>query len=123
MTVTLKQSNSGLAINDISIDGNGLLSTVGGKLSYADIVSGIIRTMKGEIQLEPDAGIDYFGTVFKSIARLNIWKFFVRSAIESLDFVVSIQSFDASYNTRTKVLSYKLVIETDLGGVTVSNQT
>ena len=121
MTLTLAQSSDNLSINDLTIDANGVLSVVDGKLSYADIISDVIRTLKGEILLAPDVGIDYFGTIFKSIARLNIWKFHVRSSIEALDFVTNIVSFDANYNTRTKVLTYKLTVATDLGSVEVQS--
>lgn len=121
MTRTLAQSSDNLSVNDLTIDANGVLSVVDGKLSYADIISDVIGTLKGEILLDPDVGIDYLGTIFKSIARLNIWKFYVRSSVEALDFVTNIVSFDADYNTRTKLLTYKLVVATDLGAVEVNS--
>lgn len=114
---TLSQSST----NDMSIDADGILSVTTGRLSYADIIADIIRTLKGEIQLDENIGIDYMGTVFKSVSRTHIWKYYVSQAIEALPFVHGIVSFDASYVSKTKAMNYKLVIQTDAGAVEVSS--
>lgn len=112
---TLTQNSS----NDIAIDANGQLALNKGRNAYADIVANIIRTLKGEIQLDPDAGIDYMGTVFKSITRLDIWKYYVTQQIQELGFIQGITKFDASYDSGTKILTYSLVVTTDKGVVEV----
>lgn len=114
---TLSQSPD----NDMFIGPDGILSVTTGRLSYADIISDTIRTMKGEIQLDKNLGIDYMGTVFKSVSRVYIWKHYVSKAIGALPFVKSILSFDASYISQSRTMNYKLVVQTDDGIVEVSS--
>ena len=64
-----------------------------------------------------DLGIDYLGTVFKSVGRTGIWKHFASRAVESLPFVKSIVSFDASWKPSTKTMDFTMVTETDDGEV------
>lgn len=105
----------------MSIDSDGILSVTNGRLSYADIIADTIRTLKGEIQLDENIGIDYMGTVFRSVSRTHIWKYYVSQAIEAMPFVQGIISFEASYVSKTKVMNYKLVVQTDDGTVEVSS--
>ncbi len=114
---TLSQSST----NDMFIRPDGVLSITTGRLSYADIISDTIRTMRGEIQLDKNIGIDYMGTVFKSVSRVYIWKHYVTKAIGALPFVKSIVSFDASYISQSRIMNYSLVIQTDNGIVEVSS--
>lgn len=114
---TLSQSST----NDMFIGSDGVLSITTGRLSYADIISDTIRTMRGEIQLDKNIGIDYMGTVFKSVSRVYIWKHYVTKSIDALPFVKSIVSFDASYISKSRIMNYRLVIQTDNGIVEVSS--
>lgn len=116
MMKTLSQSSD----NDMSIGPDGILSVTAGRLSYADIISDTIRTMKGEIQLDKNLGIDYMGTVFKSVSRVYIWKHYVTKAIGALPFVKSILSFDASYISQSRTMKYSISVQTDDGIVEVS---
>ena len=93
-----------------------------GRTSYADIIADRIRTIKGELPLDKDVGIDYFGTIFKSVSRSNIWKHYVRSAIEELPFVIGITEFSFSFNLSTKILSYSISVNTDEGIVDISGK-
>ena len=114
---TLSQSPT----NDMFIGPDGVLSVTTGRLSYADIISDTIRTMKGEIQLDKNIGIDYMGTVFRSVSRVYIWKHYVTKAIGALPFVKSIVSFEASYISQSRIMNYSLVVQTDDGIVEVSS--
>lgn len=114
---TLSQSST----NDMYIRPDGVLSVTTGRLSYADIISNTIRTMRGEIQLDKNIGIDYMGTVFRSVSRTYIWKYYVTKAIGALPFVKSIVSFEASYISQSRTMNYSLVIQTDDGIVEVSS--
>lgn len=117
MMKTLSQSPT----NDLYIGSDGQLSVTSGRLSYADTISDTIRTLKGEIQLDASIGIDYMGTVFKSISRTYIWKHYVTTAINALPFVKSILSFDASYVSQSRTMNYSLSVSTDDGVVQVSS--
>ena len=119
--LTLAQRTTVDGINDIYIDSRGVLAMSSGKESYADIISDRVRTIKGELPLNTDLGIDYFGTVFKSVTRLNIWKHYVKASIEELPFVLGITEFNASYNSSTKNLKYRIGVKTDEGTVTIGN--
>ena len=105
------------ATHDIGIDADGLLAVSEGKQAEAEIVGGVLRTLLGEIQLNPSLGIDYLGTVFKSVGRTGIWKHFASQAVESLPFVKAIVSFDAVWKPSTKTMDFEMVTETDEGEV------
>jgi hypothetical protein len=105
------------ATHDIGIDADGLLAVSEGKQAEAEIVGCVLRTLLGEIQLNPSLGIDYLGTVFKSVGRTGIWKHFASQAVESLPFVKSIVSFDAVWKPSTKTMDFEMVTETDEGEV------
>lgn len=119
---TLSQKSSQSGTNDIFIGKDGVLALSYGRESYAEIISDRIRTLKGELPLDRDVGIDYFGTIFKSISRTNIWKHYVKTAIESLPFVSGIMEFNSSYDPSSRVLSFSITVVTDDGVVTVSEQ-
>jgi hypothetical protein len=105
------------ATHDIGIDSDGLLAVSEGKQAEAEIVGCVLRTLLGEIQLNPSLGIDYLGTVFKSVGRTGIWKHFASQAVESLPFVKAIVSFDAVWKPSTKTMDLERVTETDEGEV------
>ena len=106
---------------DLSIGEDGILRTSSGIDAYAEIVEANILTLLGEIQLDPRIGIDYMGTVFKTVAKTHIWKYYVVKAIEALPFVKEITSFSASFNSSTKVMNYRLSVLTDHGMVSVAS--
>lgn len=108
------------AFNDIAIDGDGLISVSVGKKAYAEIIASMVRTLLGEIQLDPSIGIDYMGTVFRSVSRISVWKHFVKTALERLPFVTGVLSFDASYKPASRTMEYVLKVSTDGGLVEVS---
>lgn len=103
--------------HDIGINADGLLAVSEGKQAEAEIVGCVLRTLLGEIQLNLSLGIDYLGTVFKSVGRTGIWKHFASQAVESLPFVKAIVSFDAVWKPSTKTMDFTMVTETDEGEV------
>lgn len=119
---TLSQKTDEGGVNDIFIDDDGVLAMSHGRTSYADIIADRIRTIKGELPLDKDVGIDYFGTIFKSVSRSNIWRHYVKSAIEKLPFVIGITEFYSSFNPSTKILSYSISVNTDEGIVEISGK-
>ena len=105
--------------NDIIIGDDGQLKVVDGKNAYAVAVSSLVRTVKGECLLDPDAGIPYFDTIFRSFDRYTIWKNEVVKAIEALPFVTSVDNFSVKLNYENKTVSYTIDITTNEGVITV----
>lgn len=105
------------ATHDIGINADGLLAVSEGRVAQSEIVGCVLRTLLGEIQLNPSLGIDYLGTVFKSVGRTGIWKHFASQAVESLPFVKAIVSFDAVWKPSTKTMDFEMVTETGEGEV------
>ena len=104
--------------NDIRIGSDGQFATVDGLDAYSAVIADVVRTVRGELQLDTGAGVPYFETVFKSVNGIDIWKNDVRKRILEFPFVKSIDSFEASY--ANKKLEYTLHISTDVGTVTIS---
>lgn len=107
------------SLNDIFVHG-GSLAIVSGKEAYANVIADVVRTCRGELQLDTGAGVPYFETVFDSVNGIDIWKSEVRKRVLALSFVRSIDSFSASWNTENRILSYSMTVSTDNGTVTIS---
>lgn len=106
---------------DIHLDEKGVIATYSDIRAYGDVIKSRIATMKGETVFYPEEGIDYFNSIFASYANISNWKSEVVKAVMAFSFVLSIDSFDVSFNSTTKNLSYKLEITTDKGSVTVQS--
>ena len=107
------------SLNDIFAHG-GDLAIVSGKEAYANVIVDVVRTYRGELQLDAGTGVPYFETVFDSVNGIDIWKSEVRKRVLALSFVRSIDSFSASWNTENHILSYSMTVSTDNGTVTIS---
>ena len=112
---TLAQNST----NDIFAH-SGDLAIVSGKEAYANIIADVVRTCRGELQLDTGAGVPYFETVFASVNGMDIWKSAVRTRVLALPFVRSIHSFIASLNTDNHIPSYSMTVSTDNGTATIS---
>ena len=106
--------------NDIRIGSDGQFATVDGLDAYSTVIADVVRTVRGELQLDTERGVPYFETVFKSINGIDIWKSEVRKRVLALSFVRSIDSFSASWKTESHTLSYSMTVSTDDGTVTIS---
>lgn len=111
---TLKQIGS---TEDIFFE-NGDLALAHGKEAYGIIISDAIRTLLGEIQLNIEEGIDYFGTVFENINGIPMWRSAVRKKILSYPFVKSIGEIRSEIVDHT--LKYSIDIYTDEGEVSIN---
>lgn len=101
------------AANDIYLV-NGDIATSAGNDARAQIISAIIRTRRGELQLDTDRGIPYLETIFNSAGKrwLDLWEGSVRTAIRECEFVDSILSFDYSIDYERSSVSYRAVVKT-----------
>ena len=106
--------------NDIRIGSDCQFDTVDGLDAYSTVIADVVRTVRGELQLDMERGVPYFETVFKSINGIDIWKSEVRKTVLALSFVRSIDSFSASWKTENHILSYSMTVSTDNGTVTIS---
>ena len=107
--------------NDIYLV-NGQLALADGVSAYAQTIEAVVLTRRGELQLDTEAGIPYFETIFASRNAVGAWAAAVRAAVSALPFVDSILSFDYSFNHAAKTLDYTMRVATDLG-VTVASAT
>ena len=107
--------------HDLSIGSDGVLALSSGLDAYAEIVEAEVSTLKGEILTDPGIGIDYMGTVFKSVSKTHIWKYLVTQAVSALPFVVGIQSFTATFDSINRTMKYALSVLTDYGIVEVES--
>ena len=98
------------------------LSYSSGKNAYGIIIADAIRTVSGELQLNINKGIPYFDTIFKDVNGMAIWRSFVSDTISGYEFVKSIKSFVSQFDSESKILKYNIVVETDLGEVSISNE-
>lgn len=106
--------------NDIRIGSDGQFVTSDGLDAYSTVIADVVRTVRGELQLDTERGVPYFETVFKSINGIDIWKSDVRKRVLALSFVRSIDSFIASWKPENHILSYSMTVSTDNGTVTIS---
>lgn len=88
--------------------------------AYTQTLEAVVETVKGELQLDTEAGIPYFDTIFASNRLIDEWAMAVRRAVLAKPFVVSIDDFTYDFNPTLNKLSYELDVTTDIGSVTVS---
>jgi len=100
---------------DLEVTPTGQLRTVEGIDAYAQIINAKMRTVRGECELNLDAGLPYFDTIFMSPRNRDIWMSEARSMIGELPFVISIKSFETEFTDNT--LYYIMQVITDLGEV------
>jgi hypothetical protein len=108
--------------NDLVIE-NGDIKLAFDKEAYAIIIGDCIRTLKGELQLDVEAGIPYMETVFTSQSLISKWKASVRRAIMNFPFVDGISYFEASVESDgpNKRVVFSMKIMTDKGIIEVTN--
>ena len=74
------------------------------------IIESILQTQQGELQFEPDKGIDYFGTVLQNPTYIDFWAAQVQSRIAELDFVESVDDFTYRFEKETSTLYWSMSI-------------
>lgn len=106
----------GIHKNDIRWDAaTGSLAMCDGIEAYAQTLEAVIKTVQGELITRRNYGIPYFTTIFSSKIYADEWAQSVISAVESLDFVVSIDSFEYEYDQKRKIMTYSLSVTTTDG--------
>lgn len=105
---------------DIYVDATtGQLAMADGINAYRLVLEDAIRNCRGELQLDIERGVPHFETIFKSVNGIDIWKSDVRKLILGYEFVESIDSFNVEVDEAKKILNYELIVNTDIGPVSV----
>lgn len=102
--------------HDFCLDENGQIMMLSGLDAYAQIVNCNMRTILGEKQLDMASGLPYLQTIFADKSTIPIWVAEVQKMLENISFVKRVVTIDTS--VEDGVLSYRSVIETDLGPLT-----
>lgn len=101
------------ADNDLYLE-VGKLSIVKGAEAQCQIIESLLQTQQGELQFDEDAGIDYFGTVLQSPRYIDFWAAQVRSKVEALSFVSSVEDFTYTFDGKSSTLFWSMtVVNTD----------
>ena len=106
--------------NDIWFEDGGF-AMCSGKEAYAQTIEAVIKTVYGEIQVDREYGIPYFSTIWTSARAQDRWAIAVRSAVNELEFVESIDAFTYSLDPQTHVFNYSLTVTTTDGTTVVVN--
>lgn len=110
------EDDYGIHKNDIRWDAStGSLAMCDGIEAYSQTLEAVIKTVQGELITRRNYGIPYFTTIFSSKIHADEWAQAVRSAVETLDFVVSIDSFEYEYDQERKIMTYSLSVTTTDG--------
>lgn len=108
--------------NDIFLDGSGF-AVAKDMDAQRQIIEALLLTQKGELQLDEEGGIDYFGTVLQSPRYIEPWAMEVRTKIEDLPFVSSVEDFEYQFDAKTSTLFWSMrVINTDGETITMADR-
>lgn len=105
---TWTDANGVRHVNDIRIV-NGSFDIVSGDMAKAQIIEAAVRTRIGEMALDNERGLPYFGTIFTSRVYADDLKEALKERIEELDFVSAVVSLDAQIE-RDGIFAYQAKI-------------
>lgn len=97
--------------NDLYLEAGGLAILHDADAQCA-IIESILQTQRGELQFDPDGGIDYFGTVLQNPNNIDFWAGEVTSKIESLAFVSSVEDFTYRFDRASSTLYWTMTVVT-----------
>lgn len=100
--------------NDIYLV-DGQFAFVSGYDAKAQTLESVIKTVRGEVQLDNDLGAPYFTTVFQDNFHLEMWATAIREMVVGLAFVDSISEFKYEYDFHSRKLTFSLTVVTNDG--------
>lgn len=106
--------------SDLFLDGQGNLAMATGRYALSYITLNAIRTVRGELVYNTEAGVPYFTTVFENPPNLRLWEYYVRETALAVDGVISVDSFLCEI--KNNAVSYEMVMSTEWGGVPIGNR-
>ena len=101
--------------NDIYINSSGNISTSQDIFALANISKNKALTTLGEPEFNQLEGIPYFETVFADTPKIDLFQAALFTAIESLEGVKRVLSFD--YEQKNNIFSYTLKEQTQYGDI------
>lgn len=104
--------------NDIYLDEFGNLATVTGLEAVAQICRNTVLTAYSELIYNVDGGLPYFETVFTDPPNIELFQNAVVEALQQVEGVTQIKSFD--YSIFEGTLSYTAEIVTVYGDMTLN---
>lgn len=103
--------------NDIFLDASGSLAFSQGKQARADIATNKTRTLYGEVPLSAQSGIPFFDVVFHKFDP-KLFEQFLRQTLMEVPGAEKVTQYE--YNISGGVLTYRAVLNTQDGEVTVN---
>ncbi len=103
--------------NDIFLDASGSLAFSQGKQARADIATCKTRTLYGEVPLSARSGIPFFDVVFNKFDP-KLFEQFLRQTLMEVPGAEKVTQYE--YNISGGVLTYRAVLTTQDGEVTVN---
>ena len=112
------EDEKGQHVNDMYLV-EGQVALCEGKARHAEVLASVMRTVRGEIELDIEEGLPFFSTVF-GYRQAEAMAIEIESRARQLDFVKEIRDFRWSVNDQKGTFSYKLTVLTEDGEVTIS---
>lgn len=103
--------------NDIFLDASGSLAFSQGKQAREDIATNKTRTLYGEVPLSAQSGIPFFDVVFHKFDP-KLFEQFLRQTLMEVPGAEKVTQYE--YNISGGVLTYRAVLTTQDGEVTVN---
>lgn len=103
--------------NDLILDDLGMLTTESGLEAYRQHLVNTIRLQQFEYGYDLNRGLNYMGYLFGQKGNIKAWEAQLLELISNTDFVKRIKTWE--YNINGNNLEFVLVVETDLGEITI----
>jgi hypothetical protein len=103
--------------NDLTLDKWGNIRLEDGVEAYRQHIINVIRLQQYEYPYDLMRGINWIGYVFGQTANLTVWESQLFEVISKMSFIKNI--LDWKYNIEGNVLQFNLVVNTDLGEITI----
>lgn len=101
--------------NDLYIDSNGNLAISQDINALANVSKNVVLTTLGEPEYNQQEGIPYFETIFTDTPKIDLFQASVVSAMENLENVERVSSFE--YTQNDGVFAYTLKEHTTFGDI------
>ena len=103
--------------NDLTLDSLGNIRVEDGLEAYRQHILNEIKLQQYEYPYDLTRGINWLGYVLGQTANLTMWQAQFLDLITSMPFIKSIA--DWKYNINEHNLQFNLVVNTDLGEITI----
>jgi hypothetical protein len=110
--------------NDLYLDAKGNLAISTSRIeAIRQLIQNKLQTFLGEIAINLDEGVDYFGIVLDNTVPLQAKLIEISNKILEVEGVVGITNSDYSLNDSKTEATFDLTIQTDVGNINLSDLT